>query len=69
MNLGDDDLLLLCVAEGETEMFSIDIEGSLWRNPKFMVAGLKKKIQAERKDSSLASVGAHRLSLWTVRAI
>ena len=69
MNLGDDDLLLLCVIEGEAEMFPIDIEESLWHNPKFMVDGLKKKIQAERKDDSLASVDAHSLLLWMVRAI
>ena len=33
MNLGDDDLRLLCVIEGETEVFPIDIEGRSWRNP------------------------------------
>jgi len=26
MNLGDDDLLLHCVIEGETEVFQIDVE-------------------------------------------
>ncbi|KAF8225715.1 hypothetical protein L208DRAFT_1408086 [Tricholoma matsutake] len=53
MNLGDDDLRLLCVIEGETE-----------RNPKFMVGDLKKKIQEKRKDDSLTGVGAHSLVLW-----
>ena len=69
MNLGDDDLRLLCVIEGETEPFPIDIEGPLWRNPKFMVGGLKEKIQEKRKGDSLAGVGAHSLVLWKVRAI
>jgi hypothetical protein len=69
MNLGDEDLRLLCVIEGETEVFPIDIEGPSWRNPKFMVGDLKKKIQEERKDDSLAGVGAHVLVLWKVRAI
>ncbi|KAF8218452.1 hypothetical protein L208DRAFT_341792 [Tricholoma matsutake] len=64
MNLGDDDLWLSCVIDGETEVFPIDIEGSLWRNPKFTVGYLKKKIQEERKDDSLAGVGAHSLVLW-----
>jgi hypothetical protein len=69
MNLGDDDLRLLCVIEGEPEMFPIDIEGPSWRNPKFMVGDLKKKIQEERKDGPLAGVDAHILVLWKVRAI
>jgi hypothetical protein len=69
MNLGDDDLRLLCVIEGETEVFPIDIKGPSWRNPKFMVADLKKEIQKERKDDSLDGVGAHILVLWKVRAI
>jgi hypothetical protein len=34
MNLGDDDLRLFSVIEGETEVFPIDIEGPSWRgNP------------------------------------
>ena len=37
MDLGDDDLRLLCVIKGESESFPIDVKGSLWRNPKFMV--------------------------------
>jgi hypothetical protein len=37
INLGDGDLQLLCVIEGETEVFPIDVEGSLWCNPKVMV--------------------------------
>ena len=69
MNLGDDDLLLFCVIDPETEPFPIGVEGSLWRNPKFTVGGLKKKIQEERKNDSLAGVGAHSLVLWKVRAI
>ena len=69
MNLGDDDLLLLCVIEGETEVFPIDIEGPLWRNPKFIVGGLKQKIQVMQKDGSLDGVGAHSLVLWKVRVI
>ena len=69
MNLGDDDLLLFCVIQGETEPFPIRVEGSSWRNPKFVVGDLKKKIQEERKDDSLAGVGAHVLVLWKVRAI
>ena len=69
MNLGDDDLRLLCVIEGETEPFPIDIEGPLWRNPKFMVGDLKKKIQEERKTDSLDGVGSHSLVLWKVRPI
>jgi hypothetical protein len=66
MNLGDGDLRLLCVIEGETEVFQIDIEGSSWRNPKFMVGDLKKRIQEEQKFDSLAGVGAHILVLWKV---
>ena len=69
MNLGHDDLLLLCVIEGETEVFPIHIEEPLWRNPKFIVGGLKEEIQAERKDDSLDGVGAHSLVLWKVCAI
>jgi hypothetical protein len=69
MNLGDDDLQLLCVIEGETEVFPIDVEESLWRNPKFTVGHLKEKIQEKRKNSSLAGVDAHILVLWKVRAI
>ena len=69
MNLGDDDLRLLCVIEGETEPFPIDIEGPSWRNPKFMVGDLKKKIQEERKDGPLAGVDGHSLVLWKVRDI
>ena len=49
MNLGDDDLRLLCVIEGESEVFQIDIKGPLWRNPKFMMGDLKEKIQEKRK--------------------
>ena len=69
MNFGDDDLLLFCVIEGETELFPIGVEGSSWRNPKFVVGDLKKKIQEERENDSLAGVGAHILVLWKVRAI
>ena len=70
MTLGDDDdLRLRCFIEGETEAFSIDIEGPSWRNPKFEVDDLKKRIQEERKDSSLAGVDPHILTLWKVRAI
>ena len=69
MKLGDDDLRLLCVIEGETEPFPIDIEGPLWRNPKFMVGDLKGEIQKERKNDSLDGVDAHSLVLWKVRAI
>jgi hypothetical protein len=68
MNLGDDDLQLLCVIEGESEVFPIDVEGSLWRNPKFTVGHLKETIQGKRKNDSLAGVGAHILVLWKVRA-
>ncbi|KAF8225505.1 hypothetical protein L208DRAFT_1306035 [Tricholoma matsutake] len=64
MNLGDGDLQLLCVIEGETKVFPIDIEGPLWCNPKFMVGDLKEKIQEERKYGSLAGIGAHSLVLW-----
>jgi hypothetical protein len=66
MNLGDDDLQLFCVIEGETEGFKIDVEGSLWRNLNFVVSDLKEKIQEKRKDDSLAGVGAHSLVLWKV---
>jgi hypothetical protein len=70
MTLGDDDdLRLRCFIEGETEAFSIDIEGPSWRNPKFEVNDLKKRIQEERKDSSLAGVDPYILTLWKVRAI
>ena len=68
MNLGNDDLRLLCVIEGETEVFPIDIEGSLWRNPKLMVCDLREKIQEKRKNS-LDGVDAQSLVLWKVRAI
>ncbi|KAF8241168.1 hypothetical protein L208DRAFT_1229418 [Tricholoma matsutake] len=64
MSLGDDDLLLFCVIEGKTEPFPIGVEGSSWRNPKFVVGDLKKKIQEERKDGSLAGIDAHSLVLW-----
>ena len=69
MNLGDDDLRLLCVIEGEAEVFPIDVEGASWRNPKFMVGDLKKKIQEERKDGPLAGVDGHSLVLRKVRDI
>jgi Crinkler effector protein N-terminal domain len=69
MNLGDDDLLLFCLIEGETEPFEIGVKGPSWRNPKFTVGNLKKKIQKERKDDSLKGVGAPILKLWKVRAI
>ena len=45
MNLGDDDLLLLCIIKGEKEPFSICVEESSWCNLKFMVYNLKEKIQ------------------------
>ena len=69
MDLGNDDLRLLCVIEGESESFPIDVKGSLWRNPKFMIGDVKKKIQRKRNEDSLAGVGAHILVLWKVRAI
>jgi hypothetical protein len=53
MNLGDDDLRLLCVIE--TEVFPIDVEGPSWCNPKFIVGNLKEKIQKKRNNDSLAS--------------
>jgi Crinkler effector protein N-terminal domain len=63
MSLGDDDLLLFCVIKGETESFSIDAERSSGCNPKYTVGNLKEKIQEERKNDSLAGVGAHSLLL------
>jgi len=66
MNLGDDDLLLFCVIEGETEPFPIGVEGPSWHNPKFVVGNLKKKIQEERKYDSLAGIDAHSLVLGKV---
>ena len=69
MDLDDDDLLLSCVVEGETESFPIGVKRSSWRNPNFVVGFLKKKIQEERKNNSLAGIGAHILELWKVRAI
>ena len=69
MNLGDDDLRLLCVIEDETEVFAVDIEGPLWHNPKSNVGHLKKKIQEERKYGPLGGVDPHSLLLWKVRAI
>ena len=69
MNLVDDGLRLLCVIEGETEVFAIDIEGPSWRNPKLMVGDLKEKIQEKRKYGPLAGVDAHSLVLWKVRAM
>jgi hypothetical protein len=65
MSLGGDDLRLLCVIEGGTEAFPIDVEGASWHNPRFVVGDLKKRIQVERKDDS----PAHILVLWKVRAI
>ena len=47
MNLGNDNCLLLCVIEGETKVFPVDVKGPLWHNPKFMVGTLRKKIQEE----------------------
>jgi hypothetical protein len=44
-------------------------QGPLWRNPKFMAGDLKKKIQEERENDSLAGVGAHIIVLWEVRAM
>ncbi|KAF8221410.1 hypothetical protein L208DRAFT_1415052, partial [Tricholoma matsutake] len=64
MSLGDDNLLLFCVIEGKTEPFLIGVEGSSWRNPKFVVGNLKEKIQEKQKDDSLTGVGAHSLVLW-----
>ena len=55
----DDDLWLLCIIEGKTKVFPIDIEGPLWCNPKFMVGSLKEKIQEKQKD-----VDAISLVLW-----
>ena len=69
MYLGDDDLQLLCIIEGEAEAFAIDVEGSSWRNPKFRVGYLKETIQEKRKYGALAGVGAHSLVLWKVCAI
>jgi hypothetical protein len=69
MILGDDDLLLFCVIEGDTESFPIGVEGASWHNPKFVVGNLKKRIQEERKEGSLAGVDPHSLELWKVRAI
>jgi len=69
MDLGNDDLRLLCVIEGESESFPVDVKGSLWRNPKFMIGDVKEKIQRKRNEDSLAGVGAHILVLWKVRAI
>ena len=69
MDLGDDDLQLHCIIEGESEAFSVNVQGSLWHNPKFNAGHLKKKIQEVRKDDSLGGVGAHSLVLWKVRAI
>ena len=69
MDLGDDDLKLHCIIEGEAETFPVNVPGSVWHNPKFNVGHLKKKIQEERKDDLLAGVGAHTLVLWKVRAI
>ena len=69
MNLGDDDLQLHCIIEGESEAFPVNVQGSLWHNPKFNAGHLKEKIQEERKDGSLADVDAHSLVLWKVRAI
>ena len=65
----NDDLRLLCVIEGESEVFPIDIEGPSWRNPVLMMADLKEKIQEKRKNDSLAGVDAHTLVLWKVRVI
>ena len=62
-HLGDDGLRLLCIIQGETEAFPIDVEGASWPSPKFMVGDLKEKIQQKRKDGSLAGVGAHILVL------
>ena len=69
MDINDDDLLLFCVIEGETELFQIGVKRPSWRNPKFVVGYLKKKIQEERKNSSLAGIDARILELWKVRAI
>ena len=69
MDLGDDDLQLHCIIEGESEAFPVNVQGSLWHNPKFNVGTLKEKIQEKRKDGSLAGVGAHTLVLWKVRSI
>ncbi|KAF5379727.1 hypothetical protein D9615_005698 [Tricholomella constricta] len=67
MNLGDDDLRLLCVIQGETEAFPIDVKRSSWHNPEFIVDDLKKRILEERKQGSLAAVGSHSLELWKPR--
>ena len=69
MNHGDDGLRLLCLIEGETDVFTIDVERASWHHPKFMVSDLKEKIQEKRKNGSLAGVDADSLVLWKVRAI
>ncbi|KAF8338646.1 hypothetical protein F5887DRAFT_1235893 [Amanita rubescens] len=61
MDLDDDDLLLSCIIEGETESFPIGVKRSSWRNPRFTVGYLKEKIQEER---SLAGIDAQILELW-----
>ena len=53
MDLDDDDLLLSCVIEGETELFPIGVKGHRGAILKFTVGHLKK-IQEERKNGSLA---------------
>ena len=66
MDLSNDDLLLHCIIKGESEAFPVNVQGSLWHNPKFNVGHLKEKMQEKRKDDSLAGVCAHSLVLWKV---
>ena len=47
MNPDDSAPWLLCIIEGKTEVFPIDIEGPSWHNLEFLVDDLKKKIQEE----------------------
>ena len=69
MDLGDDDLQLDCIIEGESEAFPVNVQGSFWHNPKFNIGHLKEKIQEKRMYGSLAGVDAHSLVLWKVRGI
>ncbi|EDR05746.1 uncharacterized protein LACBIDRAFT_329298 [Laccaria bicolor S238N-H82] len=60
MDLGDDDLLLQCVIEGESEAFLVNVKDSLWHQATFLVADLKEKIHERQHMGSFADA----LVLW-----
>jgi hypothetical protein len=69
MDLGEGDLLLLCIIQGERDALPVDVPRRSWRNPKYMVNNLKEKIQKERGHGSLAGVDPHVGELGEARVL